>query len=110
MYKLSAMIAEGTIATTENLTGGGIWGILLYMGAFLVIIYFLMIMPQKKRDKKMKQMLSELSVGDLVTSIGGITGTVVNIKDNEITVETSIEKTKIDFLKSAIRDVNTVKS
>lgn len=105
------MIAESTVAPTgDTPASGGIWGVLLYMGAFFVIIYFLMILPQKKRDKKMKQMLSEMAVGDQVTSIGGIVGTIVNIKDNEVTVETSVEKTKIDFVKSAIKDISTVKS
>ncbi|MDD4494816.1 MAG: preprotein translocase subunit YajC [Eubacteriales bacterium] len=83
---------------------------LLYMGAFLVIMYLLIFLPQKKRDKKAKQMLEAMAVGDQVTSIGGISGTVVNIKEDEITIETSVEKTQVNFKKWAIKEVNTVKS
>lgn len=102
---------ETTLATTvaqETNTGGSIWLTVGYMAIFLVIMYLLIFLPQKKRDKKAKAMLSALEVGNSVTTIGGITGTIVNIKDDEVTIETSIEKTKINFKKSAIGQVKPV--
>ncbi|MDD4189008.1 MAG: preprotein translocase subunit YajC [Eubacteriales bacterium] len=102
---------EPTLATTvaqETNTGGSIWLTVGYMAIFLVIMYLLIFLPQKKRDKKAKAMLSALEVGNSVTTIGGITGTIVNIKDDEVTIETSIEKTKINFKKSAIGQVKPV--
>ena len=68
-------------------------------------MYVMLILPQKKKEKKTKEMLNSLQVGWDVTSIGGITGKIVNIKDDEITIETSVEKTKIVVKRWAIKDV-----
>ncbi|MDO5733476.1 MAG: preprotein translocase subunit YajC [Eubacteriales bacterium] len=71
----------------------------------LVVMYFLMIRPQKKQEKKQREMRAALKVGDKVVSIGGIVGRVVNIRDNEITIETSVAKTMMTFRKDAIQTV-----
>jgi preprotein translocase subunit YajC len=60
---------------------------LLPFAAIIVVFYFLLIRPENKRKKTMQKMLSELIVGDEVTTIGGIIGKVVNIKDDEITLK-----------------------
>jgi preprotein translocase subunit YajC len=72
---------------------------------FIGVMYLLVILPQKKRDKQHRELLDALEVGDNVVTTGGIIGKIVNIKDDEITIETSVEKTKIKFVKSVISSV-----
>lgn len=79
--------------------------LLLTVGMF-VVVYFLMIRPQKKQEKEAQAMRDGLSVGDEITTIGGIIGEIVSIKDETVTIETSRAGTKIRFLKSAIRSVD----
>ena len=71
-----------------------------------VFLYFFMIRPQKKQEKKDAQMRDSLEVGDEVTTIGGIIGKVVSIKGETFVLETTKDKTKIRFLKGAIRSVD----
>ena len=70
-----------------------------------VVFYFILIRPQRKRDKELKEQMSKLSVGDRVVTIGGLVGFVANIKDNEITISTSAANTLVTFTKSAISSV-----
>ncbi len=69
-------------------------------------MYFFMIRPQKKQEKKDAEMRQNLAVGDEVTTIGGIIGKVVSIKDETFVLETTKDKTKIRFLKGAVRTVD----
>ena len=71
-----------------------------------VVFYFFMIRPQKKQEKKDNEMREALAVGDEVTTIGGIIGKVVSIKGETFVLETTKDKTKIRFLKGAIRSVD----
>lgn len=71
----------------------------------IAVFYFLIIMPQKKKDKKFKQMLAAMEKGDQIVTIGGIEGKVVQIKDTTVTIETGMDKTKICFQKWAIKEV-----
>lgn len=73
-----------------------------------VVFYLMLIRPQKKREKKTRDMLGALKQGDVVTTIGGIKGKIINIKDDEVTIETSVEKTQVLVLKWAIKDVQTL--
>jgi preprotein translocase subunit YajC len=76
-----------------------------YLAFFILIMYLLIFLPQKKRDKKAKAMLDALLVGDSVVTIGGISGKVINIKDDEVTLETGVERAKINIKKWAIKEV-----
>ena len=67
-----------------------------------VIMYFLMIRPQKKKEKEAAAMRDALEVGDEVVSIGGIIGTIVSVKDNWIVIETGSDRSKIRLLRSAV--------
>ncbi len=78
-------------------------GILVVM---LIVMYFVMIRPQKKKDREDAAMRNNLMVGDEVTTIGGIIGRVVSIKDETCVIETSKAGTKIRILKTAIRTVD----
>ena len=74
---------------------------------FGLVMYFMIIRPQKKREKELKEKMSSLRIGDQVVTIGGIVGKVANIKDDEITVSTSVANTLITFQKTAISTVVT---
>ena len=78
-------------------------GVLVLM---LVVMYFVMIRPQKKKDREDAAMRNNLMVGDEITTIGGIIGRVVSIKDETCVIETSKAGTKIRILKTAIRCVD----
>ncbi len=71
-----------------------------------IALYFFMIRPQKKQEKQQNEMRNSLQVGDEITTIGGIIGKVVSIKEETVTIETSHDRTKIRILKSAVRSVD----
>lgn len=85
--------------------GLGQFGPILSMVLIFGVMYFILILPQRRKDKKMKAMLSALQVGNNITTIGGVMGKIINIKDDEVTVETSIEKTQIKMKRWAIKEV-----
>lgn len=84
---------------------GGLLLTVGYLVFFIGIMYLLIFLPQKKRDKKAKTMLDALQVGNAIITIGGIAGKVINIKDDEVTIETGVEKTKINIKKWAVKEV-----
>ena len=71
-----------------------------------VVFYFFMIRPQKKQDKEVSDMRNNLEVGDEVTTIGGIVGEIVSIKEETVIIETGRDHVRIRFLRSAIRCVD----
>ena len=79
--------------------------LVMIVGLF-ALLYFFMIRPQKKQEKKDAEMRNSLQVGDEVTTIGGIIGKVVSVKGETFVLETTKDKTKIRFLKGAIRSVD----
>lgn len=79
--------------------------LLLTLG-MIVLMYFFMIGPQKKKEKADAAMRDNLMVGDEITTIGGIIGRVVSIKDETCVIETSRDCTRIRILKTAIRSVD----
>jgi preprotein translocase subunit YajC len=81
-------------------------GMFLPLIFVFVLMYFFMIRPQKKQEQKEAQMRDNLQVGDEVTTIGGIIGRVVSIKDETFTLETSRDRTKIRFVRNAIKSVD----
>ena len=102
----AATVAEG--ATEEMSTGAMIIYTLvqlLPMILICVVFYFMLIRPQRKKDKAAKEMLKNLKVGDRICTIGGIYGTIVRIKDDVLTVEVGEQKTQLVFARWAIRNV-----
>ena len=79
---------------------------LIILALVFVGFYFLMIRPEKKREKAAQEMRAALQVGDEVTTIGGIIGKVISIKEETFVLETTKERTHIRFLVSAIRSVD----
>ena len=79
---------------------------ILGIGLVIVFFYFFMIRPQRKQEKKDAEMRNALQVGDEVTTIGGIIGKVVSIKEETFVLETTKDRTRIRFLRGAIRSVD----
>lgn len=71
-----------------------------------VAMYFLTIRPQKKAEKEANEMRNNLEIGDEITTIGGIVGKIVSIKEDTCVIETSKNGTKIRILKQAVRNVD----
>lgn len=96
--------ANGT-AGQENPTFQWIsTGVMLVL--LVVVFYFFILRPQKKQEKETANMRNSLQVGDEITTIGGIIGRVVSIKEETVLLETSKDKTKIRILKSAVRSID----
>ena len=92
-------------ATNPNVPGGGIIEMLMTFAPLLlimVVFYFILIRPENKRKKEAEQMRSSIKVGDEITTIGGIVGTVVNVKDDKFVIETSADQVRIEFTKWAL--------
>ena len=69
----------------------------------IVLFYFLLIRPQRKRDKAEREMRNSIAVGDEISTIGGFIGRVVNIKDDVLIIESSNDRTKLKIYRWAIR-------
>ncbi len=95
---------ESTPTQQANPYGG-----LMTIGMLVVLVavfYFFMYRPQKKQEKEVNAMRNSLQVGDEVTTIGGVIGKIISIKDETVMIETGHDRTKIRFLKSAIKSVD----
>ena len=106
-------IAEtaATTGTEEMSAAGGIVGMivsLLPMILIFVVFYFMLIRPQRKKDKKIKEMLDNLKVTDRICTIGGIYGTIVGIKDDTVTLSVGKDNLSMVVARWAIRSVEEV--
>ncbi len=104
-YFLTANQGGGTETAPQSSGYGGIITIVMLV-AMVALFYFLMYRPQKKQEKEAKNMRDSLQVGDEVTTIGGIIGKVVSIKEETFLLETGRDKVRIRFLKSAVKSVD----
>ena len=68
----------------------------------IVVFYFFLIRPQRKRDKQERDMRNSIEIGDEVTTIGGIIGTICAVKENTIVIETGADRVRIEFTKWAV--------
>ncbi len=99
-------------ASTASSSAGGTGSTLASLGSLLIplllmfaLMYFLMIRPQKKKEKALKDQINAMAVGDKCITVGGIVGKVANIKDEDVTIQTSVANTLITVRKSAINTV-----
>ena len=108
MMATTAVLAEAPAADPameEVSPVAALIGSFLPMILILVVFWLFLIRPQRKKDKKVKEMLANLKVGDRVCTIGGIYGTIVNIKDDTITLSVGTDNVKLVFARWAIRNV-----
>ena len=82
---------------------GEILGTLVPIILMVAIFYFLLIRPQRKRDKAERDMRNSIQVGDEISTIGGFIGKVVSMKDETLVIETSAYRTKLKLYRWAIR-------
>ena len=78
----------------------------ILIGLMFVAMYFFMIRPQKKQERETNEMRNNLKVGDEITTIGGIIGKIVSIKEETVMIETGHDRMKIRILKTAVRNVD----
>lgn len=81
---------------------GGLLGMLPMIVIMFVVLYFFMIRPENKKKKEAEQLRSNMKKGDKVTTIGGIVGTVVDVKEDKFVIETSADQVRIEFMKWAL--------
>ena len=91
----------------SSMGGLGNLGSLALPVLFFVVLYFLMIAPNQKKQKKWQEMLSQLKSGDRVTTNGGLRGTVLSVKDDIIVLRVQPDGVKLELVKSAIAAVTT---
>lgn len=95
-----------TTTDAVNPTGGGMYTIIM-LAVMIGIMYFLMIRPESKRKKEAEAMRSAMKVGDEIVTIGGITGKVVQVKDDKFVIETGADQVRIEFAKWALSSNET---
>lgn len=101
------LITTAYAESGSTATGGGMSSILMIV-VMVAIFYFLLIRPENKRKKQAEEMRSSLKKGDWLTTIGGVYGRVVSITDRTVVIETSEDRVRLEFLKSAIGQVGTL--
>jgi len=108
---LSNLTFLSGIQTSGGAEGGSAnyLSILLLVGIF-AIFYFLIIRPQRKKQKETKRMIEAIKKGDKITTIGGVRGLVKNVMENSVIVEVDNKGATLEFLKSAIGSVDSTDS
>ena len=93
--------------TNSTAAAGGMGSTVLMMVIMIAIFYFMLIRPENKRKKEAEEMRSTLKKGDKIVTIGGIIGTVVDVKENKFVLETGADQVRIEFEKWAISSNET---
>lgn len=107
MIHLTRLALTATEATDGTQAGGWeqILSLVVPLALMFGLMWLLLIRPQKKKEKKLREQISAMVVGDTVVTIGGIVGKIVNIKDDEVTISSSVANTLMTFKKSAINTI-----
>ena len=94
------MIPFLTSGTTPN--AGSMMPTLVMIVLMVAIFYFMLIRPENKRKKEAEELRASIKTGDKITTIGGITGTVVNVKDDKLVIESGADQVRIELCKWAV--------
>lgn len=105
---LDAAATTGASGEQTATSFGALLGTFLPLILMFVVVYFFMIRPQKKRDKQIQDMRSNLQIGDEVITTGGIIGIIAGIKEDTVLIETGSDRSKIRLARWAIAQNNTV--
>lgn len=95
---------SGSSAAQAGMGGFGGWTLIIML-VLMVGLFFVMSIPQRKREKKVKEMLDALKPGDRVRTIGGMYGTVTSIKDDVVTLSVGPDKARLVFARGAIATI-----
>ncbi len=96
---------ETTGATVDP--GAGMMSTVIMLVLMLAVFYFMLIRPENKRKKEAEEMRNAVKVGDEITTIGGVVGKVVHVKEDKIVLETGADQVRIEFTKWAISSNET---
>lgn len=109
---IACLTGCATTGTTTDASASGSSGMsmIVIMVVMIVVFYFFLIRPENKKKKQLEEMRSQLSVGDDITTIGGIVGKVVAVKDDFIVFETSEDRVRIQVAKWAISTTGKAKT
>lgn len=95
------------LTTVDPSSGSQMASSIIMLVAMAVVFYFMLIRPEKKRKKEAEQLRTALKVGDTITTIGGVTGTVVSVKEDKFVIETGADQVRIEFQKWALSTNDT---
>lgn len=101
LFGAGAGSGTGTPSSTSR------YGSIILMVAMFAGMYFLMIRPQKKKQKEEQEMRETIQIGDEITTIGGIIGRIVTVKEESLVIETGADRTKLTITRWAIQTNNT---
>ena len=96
-----------TASADAGMATAGLGGTVFMLIGMFALMYFVMIRPENKRKKEAEQMRAALKVGDNITTIGGVTGKVVSIKDDKFVIESGADQVRIEFAKWALSTNDT---
>lgn len=103
---LNYSLLEASAAAEQQVSPvGGLISSLGMIVLMFVLFYFLLIRPQKKKDKAVKAMLDALKAGDRICTIGGIYGTVTSVRDDQVIIAVGAAKTQMNMARWAIKSV-----
>lgn len=95
------------LTAADPTAGNQMVSTIIMLVAMVGIFYFMLIRPENKRKKEAENLRSSVKVGDEITTIGGITGKVVNVKDDRFVIETSADQVRVELMKWALSSNNT---
>ncbi len=97
--------AEGDASAASTTTS--MFSMVATFALMIVLFYFLLIRPENKRKKQVNEMRSSLKVGDEITTIGGVVGKIVSIKDDVIVIETGADRVRVELARWAVSTKGT---
>ena len=101
---------EGTAGPSQGGGAGGLIGMLPMLLIVVALFYFMLIRPENKRKKEAEQLRSAVKNGDKITTIGGIVGTVVDVKSDSFVIETSADQVRMELMKWALSTNETAEA
>ena len=90
------------LTDTAVTAGAGLGSSIFMIVAMLAVFYFMLIRPENKRKKEAEELRASVKTGDKITTIGGIVGTVVNVKEDRIVIESGADQVRLELMKWAI--------
>ena len=107
MEFISLLASTATSVASGTAQQGNPFSMIIMMVALFAIMYFVMIRPQKKKQKEEQQMRDNIQIGDEITTIGGIMGRVVTVKEDSLIIETGADRNKMKIARWAVSTNNT---
>ena len=101
------MNMQSLLAVVQAPGGASSWSFLLMMGLMIGVFYFLLILPQQRRQKKWQQVVDTLKTGDKVTTSGGLRGTIIALKDDAVHLRVPPDNLRVEVTKASVMSVTT---